>query len=352
VTKEPGDGRLTLSATDTPGHDWAGFVAAHADATLYHTLPWIEVAHEAFGCKAFFVEAREVGGRLAGVLPLVRQRTFTFGDRLTSLPYGNYGGPLANQPGVAEALMSRTAALATKLRVSSVELRDVAVRSAGWSVRTDKVTFDLALPDSAAALGKALGSKLRSQIRRVEREPIDVRVGADELLPDFYQVFAENMRDVGTPVYPRRFFTAVARLLVGQYRVVVVDLDGRPAAAGLLFFFRDRAEIPWAACTLPAKARAVNMRLYWELLLASIANGATRFDFGRCTVDSGTYQFKKQWGAVPRQLYWHRWPAVHADAPTVDRDGGVTGLASRTWQRLPLWAANRLGPLISPGLPW
>jgi serine/alanine adding enzyme len=352
VTKESGEGGLTLSATENPGQDWPEFVAAHAEATLYHTLPWIEVAHEAFGCPAFFVEAREVSGRLVGVLPLVRQRTLAFGDRLTSLPYGNYGGPLASLPGVAEQLMSRTAALATKLRVSAVELRDVAVRSAGWSVRTDKVTFDLELPDSPESLAKALGSKLRSQIRRVERELIDVRVGGDELIPDFYQVFAENMRDVGTPVYPRRFFVAVARLLVGQFRVVVIDLDGRPAAAGVLFFFRDRAEIPWAACTLPAKARAVNMRLYWELLVASIANGATRFDFGRCTVNSGTYNFKRQWGAVPRQLYWHRWPTRQADASVIDRGRGTTGLASRTWQRLPLWAANRLGPLISPCLPW
>lgn len=221
---------------------------------------------------------------------------------------------------------------------------------------TDKVTFDLVLPADPEALGQALGSKLRSQIRRADREPIVVRIGSDELLGSFYQVFAENMRDVGTPVYPMRFFDAVGRRLAGQYQAVVIDLDGVPAAAGLILFYRDTAEIPWAACTRAGKARSVNMRLYWELLLASLKHGAKVFDFGRCTVDSGTYHFKKQWGAEPKPLYWHRWPPRGCDEKPgrlmAKREGGVKDLASRTWQRLPLWAANRLGPLISPGLPW
>jgi FemAB-related protein (PEP-CTERM system-associated) len=347
---------LTLSAAERPGAGWADFVAAHPKGTLYHTLPWVGLAAEVFRCQTFYVEARETGGQLAGVLPLVRQRMLGFGDRLTSLPYCNYGGPLARREGVVEALMARAAALAAELRVSTVELRDREPRNAGWSMGTDKVTFDLVLPADPEALGQALGSKLRSQIRRADREPIVVRIGSDELLGSFYQVFAENMRDVGTPVYPMRFFDAVGRRLAGQYQAVVIDLDGVPAAAGLILFYRDTAEIPWAACTRAGKARSVNMRLYWELLLASLKHGAKVFDFGRCTVDSGTYHFKKQWGAEPKPLYWHRWPPRGCDEKPgrlmAKREGGVKDLASRTWQRLPLWAANRLGPLISPGLPW
>jgi serine/alanine adding enzyme len=343
---------LTLVVVDRPGADWSDFVAAHPAATLYHTLDWIGAAHESFGCRTFYLEARAPGGQLAGVLPLVRQHSLAFGDRLTSLPYCNYGGPLVARNGVAEALMAEAVSLAEKLGVSIVEIRDREPRDAVWATRADKVTFDLGLPSSPEALNKSLGSKLRSQIRRVERERAAVRVGGGELLRDFYRVFAENMRDVGTPVYPLRFFEVIARRLADQLGIVIVDLDSAPAAAGLLFFFRDTVEIPWAACTLPAKARSANMRLYWECLRVGIARGAKTFDFGRCTVDTGTYRFKEQWGGEPRRLYWHRWSRGQPRGDGVGGDAGRMQLASQAWKRLPLWAANRLGPLISPGLPW
>jgi FemAB-related protein (PEP-CTERM system-associated) len=344
-------GGFRVSVTGRPGADWSSFVAGHPAATLYHTVPWLGVATEAFGCQTFYVEARGPDGVLAGVLPLVRQRTLAFGDRLTSLPYCNYGGPLAVSDEAATALMERATKLGAQLGVSCIELRDSAPRDTPWSTRTDKVTFELKLPATAEAMGKALGSKLRSQIRRSDREAIAIRTGAEGLLGDFYGVFAENMRDLGTPVYPRRFFDVIAQRLRGQFQVIIVDLDGAAAAAGFVFFFRDVAEIPWAACTRKAKARSVNMRLYWEALLLSMAHGAGTFDFGRCSVGSGTYRFKQQWGGEPRPLHWHRWPhsgAVEGSAA----EGHEAGVAVRAWQRLPLWLANALGPLISPGLPW
>jgi FemAB-related protein (PEP-CTERM system-associated) len=346
----------TSVAEGRPGEDWAAFVASHPAATLYHGPEWLEVARESFGCQTFLIEARSASGRLAGVLPLVRQRTMLFGDRLTSLPYCNYGGPLVTADNVAEALMARAERLATDLGVSRMELRDREPRAAGWQTRRDKVTFELALPPTSEALGKALGSKLRSQIRRADREPLKIRAGAGELAADFYRVFAENMRDVGTPVYPARFFETVCRRLGASVRIVILDLDGEPAAAGLLLFYREGVEIPWAACTRQAKARSVNMRLYWELLRESISAGAKSFDFGRCTVDSTTYRFKKQWGAVPRPLYWHEWTRSRSSTPEAPPDAGAEGRATRiaasVWRRLPLSIANRLGPVISPGLPW
>jgi serine/alanine adding enzyme len=352
VSSDQNSGGLALAAVDRPGADWTEFVAAHPAATLYHTSDWIDVAHESFGCQTYYLEARAPDGQLAGVLPLVRQRSFAFGDRLTSLPYCNYGGPLVARDGVAEPLMAKAASLATNLGAATVEIRDRAPRNAAWATRTDKVTFDLELPSTPDALGKALGSKLRSQIRRVEREHMAIRVGGGELLRDFYRVFAENMRDVGTPVYPLRFFEVITRQLADRLCIVIVDLDNAPAAAGLLFFYQGVAEIPWAACTHSAKARSANMRLYWECLRASIARGAKTFDFGRCTVDTGTYRFKKQWGGESRQLYWYRWSHEQPRGDGAGGDGGRMRMASRAWKRLPLWAANRLGPLISPGLPW
>jgi serine/alanine adding enzyme len=204
------------------------------------------------------------------------------------------------------------------------------------------------------ALGRQLGSKLRSQVKRSDRESVAVRSGGIELLDDFYDVFAHNMRDLGTPVYPKRFFRMILERFPAITQLLVLDLKGQAAAAGFLVMDAGRAEIPWASCRAEAKPFGLNMRLYWEVLSYVIARGCTSFDFGRSTLDSGTFKFKRQWGAEPLQLYWHRWERnpPPADAAGTMSEGRLMQYATRIWQKLPIGIANFLGPIVSPGLPW
>jgi FemAB-related protein (PEP-CTERM system-associated) len=241
-----------------------------------------------------------------------------------------------------------TAAEGRRARV--LEIRDVAERE-GWPSRGDKVTVELPLPESPEALAKSLGSKLRSQVKRADRESPEVAFGGAELIDEFYPVFAATMRDLGTPVYPRRFFHELLTSLGSDCTVVVVRLGGRPAAAALLTHFRDRTEIPWAASLHELRGTSVNMRLYWECLTHAIGRGSRIFDFGRSTVDAGTYRFKLQWGGQPRPLHWIYPLEPSATAPAKGRSGVVLR-AQAAWTRLPRSVANLIGPWISPGLPW
>jgi FemAB-related protein (PEP-CTERM system-associated) len=268
------------------------------------------------------------------------------------VPFFSYGGACAEDDATALALMDCARKLARGLGCSYLELRDDRARGGDWSVRTDKASMVLPLPGSAEMLGKQLGSKLRSQIKRAEREPLGVRRGGLELLDAFYDVFARNMRDLGTPVYPVRFFRSILERFADDTALVIIDLKGEPAAGGFLVFDRGATEIPWACCRGEAKPLGVNMKLYWEVLNTAIEQGSSRFDFGRSTIGSGPYKFKQQWGAQPHQLYWHRWER----RPRVDTGAAPQGKLRRyavaLWQRLPLTIANRIGARISPGLSW
>ena len=182
-------------------------------------------------------------------------------------------------------------------------------------------------------------------------------MGGLELLDDFYDVFCRNMHALGTPVYPKRFFAALLKRFTDECQLLVVSAESVPMAAGFLVLSRGRAEIPWAACREDAKPRGYNMKLYWEVLSLAIERGCTVFDFGRSSADSGTYRFKTQWGAKPAQLDWHRWernprPEVVPAAAANAAPGRLRTLLSQAWTRLPLPVANRIGPMISPGLPW
>jgi FemAB-related protein (PEP-CTERM system-associated) len=307
-----------------------------------------------FGHAAYFVEARDPAGSLVGVLPLVRQKSLLFGSSLTSIPFFNYGGALADDPQVAQALMEQGRALAQTLRCRYVEFRDVQQQPGEWRVRTDKVTLVLDLPADFPTLSKQLGSKLRSQVKRADRHNPSVRVGGAALLDAFYDIFCRTMRDLGTPVYPRRFFAALLERFPQECVLVVLDRAGAPAAAAFLVFANERAEIPWAGCREDAKPEGFNMRLYWEVLQVAVERGARQFDFGRSTADSGTYRFKMQWGAKPLQLHWHRWErdAAPDESPHAASESRAMRYATAVWRRLPLTVANTLGPIVSPSLPW
>jgi serine/alanine adding enzyme len=343
-----------VTVLERPGAGWDEFVRARPAASIYLLSGWSLLARDVFGHQAFFVESRDAAGGLNGVLPLVRQKSLLFGDFLTSIPFFNYGGALADTPEITLALMEQARAHAQTLGCRYLELRDAEPRPGEWRVRTDKVTLVLDLPENFEALSKQLGSKLRSQVKRVERETPSVRVGGAELLDDFYALFCRTMRDLGTPVYPRRFFAGILERFRDECVVVVVDRAGQPAAGAFLVIANGAAEIPWAACREDAKPAGFNMKLYWEVLRVVAERGCRRFDFGRSTADSGTYRFKLQWGAKPLQLYWHRWErgASSSEAPKPAAEGGLMRRATAVWKHLPLGVANTLGPIVSPSLPW
>lgn len=347
--------RPPLAALRHPSADWDGFVRARPTASVYLLSGWSLLASEAFGHQAFFLEARDPAGTLTGVLPLVRQKSLLFGDFLTSVPFFNYGGALADTEEVTLVLMEQARSLAQDLGCRYLEFRDAQPRPGEWRVRTDKVTLLLELPASFEALSKQLGSKLRSQVKRADRENPSVRTGGSELLDDFYDIFCRTMRDLGTPVYPRRFFACILERFPEACQLVVIDRQGQPAAAAFLVIANGLAEIPWAGCREDAKPLGFNMKLYWEVLRAVLARGCRQFDFGRSTADSGTYKFKLQWGAQPRQLYWHRWErGQHSCASQAKpaAEGGLMRRATEVWKHLPLGVANTLGPIVSPSLPW
>jgi len=342
---------VEIESTASSPPDWDAYVGSHPRGSAYHLAAAVAIGNEAFGLRTTYSVARE-GGRLRGVLPVVEQSSVLFGRFHVSLPFFTYGGILADDPEVAAALARHAGDRAQARHASHLELRHTDPLS-GWhpAHRLDKVSMILPLPASEAALSRQLSAKLRSQIRRATREAPQIEWGGAQLLPDFYGVFASTMHELGTPVYPRRFFEIACRALGRRIRVLVVRSRGQAQAAAILVCHGSRIEVPWAAASPSAKRSALNMRMYWEMLCESVRLEAQAFDFGRSTVGSGTYRFKAQWGAQPWQLHWHYWLAQGAVIPSLNHSNPKYALAGRLWRRMPLWCANLLGPHIARSLP-
>ena len=329
---------------------WDAFVREHPAGSIYHLAGWRHLIAEVFGHGSHHLLARDEAGAIAGVLPLVRVAGL-FGDYMVSLPYFTYGGPLGASEAVEAELMHAAGALAGELGVSHVEFRGFAVREPAWPVRTDKVTLHRPLAADEDGLWKSLSKERRRQVKKAQDGKSEVLHGGAELLDDFYAPFARNMRDLGTPVYGKGFFAAMLARFPEAARIVAIRREGRAAGAAFMIGFRDRIEVPWVSTVREMNAHFVNTLLYWEQLRYAVAAGYRTFDFGRSSLDSGTYDFKRQWGAEPVQLYWQYWLAPGRGMPGLTPSSPKFRLAVRAWQRLPLAIANRLGPRIVKDLP-
>jgi FemAB-related protein (PEP-CTERM system-associated) len=288
---------------------------------------------------------------VCGVLPLVVLSSKLFGRFMVSVPFFNYGGILADSRSIEEELLFAVTAIAKEQRVAHIELRQQSPMNLGLPSKVHKVSMRLQLPQAVESLWKTFPSKLRSQIRRGEKEGLTAKLGGLDLLDDFYGVFARNMRDLGTPVYGRGFFREILRTFPKESKVCVVYHGHRPVAAGFLYGYRQTLEIPWASSDRRWARFAPNMLLYGTVLKFACENGYREFDFGRSSVDSTTYQFKAQWGAKPVQLYWYYWLQGGSDVPEINPQNPKYHLAIEMWKRLPLGLTKLIGPRISKYLP-
>jgi serine/alanine adding enzyme len=341
---------LEVTCGETPPSGWSEYLALNQQSSLYHDAAWAELIRSCFGHRTFFLAAQD-NGALRGILPLVYLKSRIFGKALVSMPYFNYGGLLADDDAAVTELITSAVELKRELGADYIELRQSAKLPGNLPVKSHKVIMLLPLPSDPEALWRGFKSKLRNKIRLPEKAGIKFHWGQSELLNKFYAVFSENMRDLGTPVYPKSFFKTILESFPKFSYIAVAHLNSQPVAAGFLLGFRNKLEIPWGSSLRRYNRLYPNMLLYSGMLRQAILEGFQVFDFGRSTLDSGTYNFKQQWGADPGPTYWY-YPGQNQDQlPEHNPESARFYWATQVWKHLPLVLTNRIGPAIVKNIP-
>ena len=328
--------------------EWDDFAARQQGYTHYHRHGWRGVMERSLGHECLYLAARNDAGTLEAVLPLVRVKSFIFGHYLVSMPFLNYGGPLGTAEGIA-AVAAEAVEQARRDRVKLLELRSRVQLPIDLPVSHRKITVVLDLDANPDAVFKRFDAKLRSQIRKPQKEGIVMRFGPEQVEP-FFHVFSHHMRDLGTPTLSRRFFRDIAATLPDT-TFACAYLGDVPVAAGCGFTFGDEFELSWASSLREYNRQAPNMLLYWGLMEHLIAAGCRRFNFGRCTPGSGTHRFKSQWGGRDEQLWWYDVAKGERATTTPSPNEGAFSWGPRIWRRIPTRIATAVGPAIIRFIP-
>ncbi|MEP6868059.1 MAG: FemAB family XrtA/PEP-CTERM system-associated protein [Novosphingobium sp.] len=329
-----------------------GFLADHPGATLFHRPVWLSAVALGTGNPGLALLG-ERGDRLCAYLPLNDVHSPIFGRMLASSGFA-VGGGLLIAEGDTDTVFAALEELALRRSCPAVELRggELPMGRAGWTIKTEShcgFVTPLAADDEAQLL--TIPRKQRAEVRKGLANELTVEVGTSQRDRDaHYAVYAESVRNLGTPVFPRALFEAVLDQFGADADILTVRNNGKPVASVLSLYHRGAVLPYWGGGTWEARRLRANDRMYFELMRHARQRGCTAFDFGRSKTGSGAYDFKRNWGFTPEPLAYAAWTAPGATRRDADPTSAKHAAQIALWRRLPLPLANRLGPWIARGL--
>lgn len=326
---------------------WDGFVRSAPTATFFHRAAWRGIIENEFGHPCHYLYA-ERNGRITGVLPLAEVRSRLFGHALISTPFCVYGGVAATDAESESRLTQAATELAEELRVDYLELRDLEPRHPGWPVKDLYVRFHKVITDDNDKNFMSLPGKRRTIVRKAIKLGLEAHHGHDVDL--FYKVYAESVRNLGTPVLPRRYYARLQETFGEDCEIMVVSERGRPLAVGMNFYAGDEMHPHYGGSVGRARALPANDLLYWAVMKRAAERGVRQFDAGRSKRNSGPYEFKMHWGFEPRPLPYAYHLVRAREMPNLSPTNRKYALFIKAWQRLPLPMANALGPWLARSL--
>lgn len=324
---------------------WDTFVAQLPEATFFQRAGWKSVIEKAFRQKTRYMIA-ERGGALAGVLPLVEIKSRLFGHALISTAFSIGGGVAAVDDAAALALDEAAAELLKSCGADYLEYRRPGRPHPHWVQKKDLyANFSRPMLEDEAEDLLQIPRKQRAVVRKaLKDESLAVRI--DESVDDFYRLYSLNVRNLGTPVFSKRFFKELKGEFGSDCEILTVTAGGKPVSSVMSFYFRDAVMPYFTGSLFEARGLGANDFMYWHVMRRAVDKGCRVFDFGRSKEGTGPFSFKKNWGFMPQPIAHEFLLKDGADMPDLNPLNPKYAAMVATWKRLPLPVANFIGPLV------
>lgn len=326
---------------------WDSYVDSHPAGTFFHLSGWKKVIERVYRHKLYYLYA-EKNGVITGILPLGHVHSRLFSNALISVPFSVYGGVLANDSETRMLLENAALKLANKIGVDYVEYRNLEPVNDGLPVNDLYVTFRKEIFDNDEENMKSIPRKQRAMVRK----GIDAGLVANHMgdVSDFFSVYAESVRNLGTPVFPKLFFVELKNEFGDDCEVTVIKKDGVVISSVMSFYYKDTVLPYYGGGTADARSYKANDFMYWSLMRRAVERHIKIFDFGRSKKGAGSYSFKKNWGFEPTPLSY-KYALVKTDnLPEINPTNPKYKYFIKIWRRLPMRVANTLGPLLARNL--
>lgn len=326
---------------------WDSYVRAHEDGSFFHLSGWQTVLDEGLGHKTYYCYA-ESNNQIVGVLPLAQVKSLLFGNALVSTPFCVVGGALANTFDIARILENHAKQLAEKLAVDYLELRGECHDKTGFVEKNLYVSFKKTIDSDNEKNLSAIPRKQRAMVRKGIKN--DLQGEWDNSLQRFYRAYSESVRNLGTPIFPKKFFNVLWKVFGEESNILTITHQQQLIASVLSFHYADQIMPYYGGGVAAARAFKGNDFMYWELMRRSADQGMRIFDYGRSKKGTGSYSFKKNWGFEPEELPYYYYLVKAKQIPDLNPLNPKYQLFIKMWRKLPLPLANFLGPFLARNL--
>ncbi|MGB5102810.1 MAG: FemAB family XrtA/PEP-CTERM system-associated protein [Steroidobacteraceae bacterium] len=323
---------------------WNAFVRAHPDGTFFHLAEWQDVLRRAFGHRCHYLLVEQFG-EIRGVLPLAEVKSLLFGHALVSTPFCVYGGIVATDEATHAALATAACDLAWRLGVDHLEMRNRRRSHPDWPCKDLYVTFRKEIDADSEKNMLAIPRKQRAMVRKGIKE--ELRAEVDERVDRHYDMYSESLRNLGTPVFSKRYLEVLKDVFGEACDIVTILKGDRPVASVLNFYFRDEVLPYYGGGTQEARAVAGNDFMYWQVMERGREKGCRIFDYGRSKRGTGAFDFKTYWGFEPEPLYYEYYLVRRKEMPNLSPTNPRFGRAIEFWRRLPLKLTQLVGPPVA-----
>ena len=328
-------------------HDGTILFKPGADATFFHQSGWKEVIERAFGHKTFFLYA-ENDGIITGILPLVHINSLFFGNTLVSIAPCVYGGIVASDEHSYLELDKEACRLAEELGVDCLEMRNRVQKTPERPYKKLYVTFRKELDADVEKNFLAIPRKQRAMVRKgIEAGLTSV---IDTTIDRIYRAYSESVRNLGTPVFSKKYFQTLKDVFADQCEVLTVEHKGQLIASVMSFYFKDEILPYYGGGTDLARELKGNDFMYWEVMRRAVEKGVKVFDYGRSKIGTGSYSFKKNWGFTPEPIFYEFYLVKSASMPDINPLNPKYQFFIAAWKRLPLAVSQWVGPWLSKDL--
>ena len=331
----------------TNSQRWDDFVSKHEDSTFFHLSGWQEVIERAFGHKTYYYYV-ENEGRITGILPLVHVKSPLFGNALCSLSFCVYGGVVAEDDDSHKQLTQKACELAEFLNVDYLEMRNRVQQTPEWPYKELYVTFRKELDSDPEKNMQAIPRKQRAMIRKGIKVGLVSRI--DDDVERFYRAYSESVRNLGTPVFSKKYFKILKEVFKDQCEILTIERNEQLISSVMSFYFKDEILPYYGGGTEQARAVQGNDFMYWEVMCRAVEKGIRIFDYGRSKVGTGSYSFKKHWGFEPQPLFYEFHLVKSKSLPDINPLNPKYQLFIAAWKRLPLGVSQIVGPWLAKDL--
>lgn len=345
-TRDAGSLRVwTLGSDDV--ERWDTFVESCPEATFFHRAGWKRVVENVFGHETFYLFAESSEG-IEGVLPLGHVQSRLFGSSLISAPFGVYGGVAARDEAARRVLEDEAESLAVALGVDYLEMRHRVRRRDDWQTKDLYVTFRKRMAADPEENFRAIPRKQRAMVRKGLAAGLEGEI--DDGVDRLFDAYATSVRNLGTPVYPRRYFQALKDEFGSDCEITTITKSGETLSSVLSFFFRDEVLPYYGGGTAEARLFKANDFMYWEVMRRAVERGCRVFDYGRSKIGTGSFSFKKNWGFEPEPLPYQYRLVRASEVPNVSPANPKYRFFVNTWRKMPLFLSKAVGPWFSKSL--